>query len=211
MPRVAFWKPALDFGWHEAQCAPGPQDREQQLHHPITAYTPWQLLGIYQATLSHRSFINRRSQCLQMALHFHTRQLNSSKITIYRQVQIFRDPPETKSRTLWVNLKYTHANTYVRLIMAFTSRWGTILSVPILKTDPEVTDTPFPFQKGKTRVQPYTRSQRDPKNCGMRRKQLSQPCARTSAESHVKLFSHIPEIKALEHSVQRLQPTDRNW
>lgn len=68
-----------------------------------------------------------------------------------------------------------------------------------------------PFKSKKPRVHPYVRSQRDPKNCRMRQKQLSQPCARTSAESHVKLFSHIPEIKALEGFVQRLQPTDRNW
>lgn len=42
-------------------------------------------------------------------------------------------------------------------------------------------------------------------------KTTSQPRVRTSAESHVKLFSPIPEIKALEDFEQRLQPTDRNW
>jgi len=36
------------------------------------------------------------------------------------------------------------------------------------------------------------------KNCRMREKKPSQHYARTSAESHVKLFSHIPEIKVLE-------------
>lgn len=50
----------------KAQCAPGPEDSEEQLHNPITAdpHTPWQFFGIYQAILSHRPFVNGRSQCL---------------------------------------------------------------------------------------------------------------------------------------------------
>jgi len=131
MPLVAFWKPGLEFRWHKTQSAPGPQDSEQQLHNHIAADTPWQYLGIWQATSTQKTLYKWKepwSQCVEMPLQLTHKKVRVSKdYNSQANTNLQGSSWDQAKETSGSRLKYTSKHRS-RLIKVFMGMWGTELA-----------------------------------------------------------------------------------